>query len=83
MAVVSSAALMVPAASAFAEAPQNTAKVASNQEQALKQFNNQKEWISQDTIIIKHSGLAKNVHKKNWLKSDPLYPFIRLRCYPT
>ncbi|WP_107923922.1 S8 family peptidase [Lysinibacillus parviboronicapiens] len=64
MAVVSSAALMVPAASAFAEAPQNTAKVASNQEQALKQFNNQKEWISQDTIIIKHSGLAKNVHKK-------------------
>ncbi|MFY0518080.1 S8 family peptidase [Lysinibacillus sp. UGB7] len=72
MAVGASAALMVPAASAFAEAPQNIAKnpesvkntVASNQEQILKQFNNEKEWISKDTIIVKHSGLAKNAHKK-------------------
>ncbi|MGE7093934.1 S8 family peptidase [Lysinibacillus sp. NPDC048646] len=72
MAVVASTALIVPAASAFAEAPQNTAKnselvkiaIASKQEQTLKQFNNQKEWISQDTIIVKHSGLAKNAHQK-------------------
>ncbi|MGE7913745.1 S8 family peptidase [Lysinibacillus xylanilyticus] len=66
-AIVASAALMVPTASAFAEAPQKTeknpesAKVASNQKQAEK---NQKEWISKDTIIVKHSGLDKNVHKK-------------------
>jgi len=67
VALVASAALMVPATSAFAEAPQKTAKnqelvkVASNKDQTSK---NQKEWISQDTIIVKHSGLDKNVHKK-------------------
>jgi len=67
VALVASAALMVPATSAFAEAPQKTAKnqelvkVASNKDQSSK---NQKEWVSQDTIIVKHSGLDKNVHKK-------------------
>lgn len=67
VALVASAALIVPAASAFAEAPQKTAKnqdvvkVASNKDQALK---NQKEWISKDTIIVKHSGLDKSVHNK-------------------
>lgn len=67
VALVATAALMVPATSAFAEAPQKTAKnqelvkVASNKDQTSK---NQKEWISQDTIIVKHSGLDKNVHKK-------------------
>ncbi len=67
IALVASAALMVPAASAFAEAPQKTAKnqelvkVASNKDQSS---NNQKEWISKDTIIIKHSGLDNSVHKK-------------------
>ncbi len=67
VAFVASAALMVPATSAFAEAPQKTAKnqelmkVASNKDQSSK---NQNEWISQDTIIVKHSGLDKNVHKK-------------------
>ncbi|MEB2299583.1 S8 family peptidase [Lysinibacillus xylanilyticus] len=67
IALVASAALMVPATSAFAEAPQKTAKnqdlvkVASNKDQT---FKNQKEWISKDTIIVKHSGLDKNVHNK-------------------
>ena len=66
-AIVASAALMVPTASAFAETPQKaeknpeSVKVANNQKQTEK---NQKEWISQDTIIVKHSGLDKNVHKK-------------------
>ncbi len=66
-AIVASAALMVPATSAFAETPQKTAKnqelvkLASNKDQA---FKNQKEWINKDTIIVKHSGLDKNVHKK-------------------
>jgi len=67
IALVASAALMVPTTSAFAEAPQKTAKnqdlvkVASNKDQA---FKNQKEWISKDTIIVKHSGLDKSVHNK-------------------
>ncbi|MFB7155894.1 S8 family serine peptidase [Lysinibacillus sp. NPDC056232] len=67
IALVASAALMVPTTSAFAEAPQKTAKnqdlvkVASNKDQTVK---NQKEWISKDTIIVKHSGLDKNVHNK-------------------
>ncbi|MGE7692639.1 S8 family peptidase [Lysinibacillus sp. NPDC094177] len=67
IALVASAALMVPTTSAFAEAPQKTAKnqelvkLASNKEQT---FKNQKEWISKDTIIVKHSNLDKNVHKK-------------------
>jgi subtilisin family serine protease len=71
IAVVACSALMVPAASAFAEAPQNpelvTSMLASNKKQALKQFNYQtggNEWISADTIIVKHSGLAKTVHSK-------------------
>lgn len=71
IAVVACSALMVPAASAFAEAPQNpelvTSMLASNKRQALKQFNDQtggNEWISADTIIVKHSGLAKTVHSK-------------------
>lgn len=63
---------MIPAASTFAEEPQKTAKnpeltkstLVSSKEQTLKQFENQKEWISKDTIIVKHSGLAKNAHKK-------------------
>ncbi|QDQ03202.1 hypothetical protein FOH38_23725 [Lysinibacillus fusiformis] len=65
--IVASAPLMLPTTSAFAEAPQKTAKnqelmkLASNKEQALK---NQKEWVSKDTIIVKYSGLVKNVHKK-------------------
>ncbi|MGE7675511.1 S8 family peptidase [Lysinibacillus sp. NPDC094403] len=67
IAIVASAALMVPTTSAFAEAPQKAAKnqelvkVASNKDQLSK---NQKEWISKDTIIVKHSNLDKNVHKK-------------------
>ncbi|MFJ7646617.1 S8 family peptidase [Lysinibacillus sp. NPDC097279] len=71
IAVVACSALMVPAASAFAEAPQNpelvTSMLASKKKQALKQFNYQtggNEWISPDTIIVKHSGLAKTVHSK-------------------
>ncbi|MBG9454778.1 peptidase S8 [Lysinibacillus sphaericus] len=66
IAIVATAALMVPTTSAFAEAPQKTAKnqelvkLASNKEQTSK---NQKDWISKDTIIVKHSGLDKNVHK--------------------
>ena len=71
-AVVASAALMIPAASAFAEAPAKTAKnpelmkstLASSKEQTLEHFKNQKEWISKDTIIVKHSGLTKNTHTK-------------------
>ncbi|MGE8001263.1 S8 family peptidase [Lysinibacillus sp. NPDC093190] len=67
IALVATAALMVPTTSAFAEAPQKTAKnqelvkLASNKEQTSK---NQKDWISKDTIIVKHSGLDKNVHKQ-------------------
>jgi len=67
IAIVATAALMVPTTSAFAEAPQKTAKnqelvkLASNKERTLK---NQKDWISKDTIIVKHSGLDKNVHKQ-------------------
>ncbi|MFJ7738684.1 S8 family peptidase [Lysinibacillus sp. NPDC097287] len=66
IAVVASAALMIPAASTFAEEPPKTAKstLVSSKEQSFKQFENQKEWISKDTIIVKHSGLAKNAHKK-------------------
>lgn len=64
IAIVASAALMIPAASTFAEEPQKIAKstLASSKEQTY--FKNQKEWISEDTIIVKHSGLAKNAHKK-------------------
>ncbi|MFJ7950171.1 S8 family peptidase [Lysinibacillus sp. NPDC096418] len=66
IAVVASTALMIPATSAFAEEPQKTANstLTSSKEQTLKQLENQKEWISKDTIIVKHSGLAKNAHKK-------------------
>ena len=71
IAVVACSALMVPAASAFAEAPQNPAQVtsmlASKKQQAVKQVKMQtggNEWISTDTIIVKHSGLAKTVHSK-------------------
>ena len=71
IAVVACSALMVPAASAFAEAPQNPALVAnmlsSNKQQAVKQVNSltgENEWMNTDTIIIKHSGLAKSVHSK-------------------
>lgn len=71
IAVVACTALMVPAASAFAEAPQNPALVstmlASNKQQAVKQVKMHtggNEWISTDTIIVKHSGLAKTVHSK-------------------
>ncbi|MEB2280944.1 S8 family peptidase [Lysinibacillus xylanilyticus] len=66
IAIVATAALMLPTTSAFAKAPQKTAKnqelvkLASNKDQTLK---NQKDWISKDTIIVKHSGLNKNVHK--------------------
>ncbi|TQR39551.1 peptidase S8 [Lysinibacillus sphaericus] len=66
IAIVATATLMVPTTSAFAEAPQKTAKnqelvkLASNKERTLK---NQKDWISKDTIIVKHSGLDNNVHK--------------------
>lgn len=63
VAVVASAALMVPAASAFAEAPQHKAKnmLANSAKQTEK---NEEKWMSKDTIVIKHSGLDKNVHKK-------------------
>ncbi|CAM5229672.1 Peptidase S8 OS=Lysinibacillus sphaericus OX=1421 GN=LS41612_09420 PE=3 SV=1 [Lysinibacillus sphaericus] len=71
IAVVACSALLVPAASAFAEAPQNPESVktmlASNNKQGAKQFKQQtggNEWISDNTIIVKHSGLAKNVHSK-------------------
>ncbi|KAB0443719.1 S8 family peptidase [Lysinibacillus fusiformis] len=67
VAVVASAALMVPVASAFAEeTPQQSAKnvVASNSQHAGKNLTNEDKWMSKDTIIIKHSGLDKNVHKK-------------------
>lgn len=71
IAVVACSALMVPAASAFAEAPQSPAQVtsmlASKKQQAVKQVKMQtggNEWISTDTIIVKHSGLAKTVHSK-------------------
>ncbi|WP_339260798.1 S8 family peptidase [Lysinibacillus sp. FSL K6-3209] len=71
IALVASASLMVPAASAYATAPEKTTKhtevekslIASNKEQALKYVKNDKEWISKDTIIVKHTGLAKNAHK--------------------
>jgi len=78
IAIVATAALMVPTTSAFAEAPQKTAKnqelvkLASNKERTLK---NQKDWISKDTIIVKHSGLDKNVHKQIGSKV--------IRCYQT
>jgi len=67
IAIVATAALMVPTTSAFAETPRKIAqsqelvKLASNKEQTLK---NQKDWISKDTIIVKHSGLDKNVHNQ-------------------
>ncbi|WP_233433824.1 S8 family serine peptidase [Lysinibacillus sphaericus] len=71
IALVASASLMVPAASAYATAPEKTAQhtevekslIASNKEKALKYVKNDKEWISKDTIIVKHTGLAKNAHK--------------------
>lgn len=65
--IVASASLMMPATYAFAEEQQKTAHsptLAISQNPSLAQFNNQKEWISQDTIIVKHSGLDKNTHKK-------------------
>ncbi|WP_431812062.1 S8 family peptidase [Lysinibacillus sp. FW12] len=63
VAVVASAALMVPTASAFAETPQHTAKnVLANSSKQIEK--NEEKWMSKDTIVIKHSGLDKNVHKK-------------------
>ncbi|MEK5232373.1 S8 family serine peptidase [Lysinibacillus sp. FSL K6-0232] len=68
--VVASAALMIPAVSAFAETSQPTNNkleqlmLASNQAAAGKNSKNEEKWISKNTIIIKHSGLANNVHKK-------------------
>ncbi|WP_244854835.1 S8 family peptidase [Lysinibacillus parviboronicapiens] len=67
IAIVATTALLIPTTSAFAEAPQKTVKnqelvkLASNKEQTSK---NEKDWISKDTIIVKHSGLDNNVHKK-------------------
>ena len=67
IAIVATTALLIPTTSAFAEAPQKTVKnqelvkLASFLEQTSK---NEKDWISKDTIIVKHSGLDNNVHKK-------------------
>lgn len=77
VAVAASAALMVPVASAFAEeTPQQSAKnvLASNSQHAGKNLTNEDKWMSKDTIIIKHSGLDKNVHKKSDLRSSA--PFL-------
>ncbi|MEK4171267.1 S8 family peptidase [Lysinibacillus sp. FSL L8-0312] len=62
VAIVASATLMVPAASAFAEVPQHKAKnvLASSMKQTEQ---NEEKWMSKDKIVIKHSGLDKNVHK--------------------
>ena len=67
---------MVPAASAFAEAPQHKAKnmLANSAKQTEK---NEEKWMSKDTIVIKHSGLDKT-YIKNWLQGHPLHSFIRV-----
>lgn len=70
--VVASAALMVPAVSAFAETPQPATKngkleqlmLASNQTRTGQNSQNSEKWISKNTIVIKHVGLDQNVHKK-------------------
>ena len=70
--IAASATLMIPATSAFAEETPKTennpelvsSSLGISREQSLTRFKDEKEWISQDTIIVKHSGLDKNTHKK-------------------
>ena len=72
MTIAASATLIIPATSAFAEEPQKTEKdselvsssLGVSREQSLTNLKDEKEWISQDTILVKHSGLDKNTHKK-------------------